>query len=144
MTYYEFVSRPLALRRRIEHKADDVRLKESICMKSTAQMQERVQSSPDNTTELSYIRYIEACNDLERLMAGLEQVQNEVRLFLYANLAPDEADALEWRYIDDKTPQEIADIHGITYDAARARLSRGEKKAKKAFDLSQMSQNVTK
>lgn len=143
MTYNEFVRQPLALRRKILHKIEDVRLKESVCMKSTTSIGERTQTSFSNTTEISYTRYIDAKNELDQYMDVLEQVQGEVRLFLYDNLPPDDADALEWKYIDGKSPQEIADIIGVTYDAMRAKLSRADKKARKSYNSSQMSQIVT-
>lgn len=143
MTYKEYMTQPLYLRRRIEHKIEDVRLKESVCMNTTAPMGERTQSSPTNATELSYVRYIDAKNELDVLMDKLGAIQDEVRDFLYGNLSPEEADILEWRYIDGKSQQEISQIVGITYDAMRAKASRAEKKLKKVYNSSQMSQNVT-
>lgn len=134
MTYYDWVRRPLYMRRRIEHKIEDVRLKESACMKSTSEMGERVQTSLDNSTEIRYTRYIDAKNELEDLFDKLAGLQDEVRDFLYNNLNADEADLMEWKYIDGKTAQQIADKYGITHDATRARMSRIEKKLKKVYN----------
>lgn len=138
------MTQPLSMRRRIKHKIEDVRLKESVCMKSTSPMSdERTQTSFSNTTEISYVRYIDAKNELNDMMNSLEQKQKEVRDFAYAHLAPEEADILEWRYVDGKTSQEISAIIGITYDAVRAKASRAERKLKKVYNSSQMSQHVT-
>ena len=106
MTYHEFINRPRALRIKIEHKIEDVRLKESACMTSTSPLNERVQTSTKNTAEASYVRYIDAKNCLVKLMDEYDDAQNEVRDFLYRNLPLDEADLLEWRYIDSKSIKE--------------------------------------
>ena len=133
MTYNEFVKRPNRIRRRISHKIEDVMLKESICMRSTTTLGERVQTSPANTQEIAYLRYIDAKNDLNDLASELETAQTEVRDFFYGNLNYDEADLLEWRYIDGKTPQEIADRMGTTYEATRQRIKRANEKARRKY-----------
>ena len=108
-------------------------LKESICMRSTTTLGERVQTSPTNTQEIAYLRYIDAKNDLNDLASELETAQTEVRDFFYGNLNFDEADLLEWRYIDGKTPQEIADRMGTTYEATRQRIQRANEKARRKY-----------
>lgn len=133
MTYNEFVKRPNRIRRRISHKIEDVMLKESICMRSTTTLGERVQTSPSNTQEVSYLRYIDAKNELNDLAADLETAQTEVRDFFYDNLSFDDADLLEWRYIDGKSPAEIADKLGTTYEATRQRIKRAEAKARNKY-----------
>lgn len=102
-------------------------------MRSTISLGERVQSSPGNSQEASYIRYIDAKNELNDLAAKLEEAQTEVRDFLYDNLPFDDADLLEWRYIDGKTPMEIADKMGTTYEATRQRIKRANEKARKKY-----------
>lgn len=134
MTYDAFVYRPLLLRRRIAHQIEDVQLKESICMKASAPLQERVQTSVSNTTEINYIRYIDAKNRLSQLAGELEEAQAELREFLYKNLSPDEADILEWRYIDDKSIQDIADIRDLSYSAINSRICRANRKARGIYD----------
>ena len=133
MTYNEFVKRPNRIRRKISHKIEDVMLKESICMRTTTTLGERVQTSHSNTQETSYLRYIDAKNDLNELAMELEEAQTEVRDFFYGNLSYDEADLLEWRYIDGKTPQEIADKMGTTYEATRQRIKRANEKARRKY-----------
>ena len=133
MTYNEFMKRPNRIRRRVSHKIEDVMLKESICMRSTTTLGERVQTSPSNVTEASYLRYIDAKNELNDLALELELAQIEVREFLYNNLSLDDADILEWRYIDGKSPMEIADKMGTTYEATRQRLKRANEKARKKY-----------
>ena len=102
-------------------------------MRTTTTLGERVQTSPTNTQEVSYLRYIDAKNDLNRLASDLETAQEEVRDFFYKNLTFDEADLLEWRYIDGKTPQEIADKMGTTYEATRQRIKRANEKARRKY-----------
>ena len=133
MTYNEFVKRPNRIRRRISHKIEDVMLKESICMRNTSSLGERVQTSPSNTQEVAYLRYIDAKNDLNDLAAELETAQTEVRDFFYDNLNFDDADLLEWRYIDGKTASEIADKMGTTYQATWQRIKRANEKARKKY-----------
>ena len=67
MKYYDFMSRPVRLKKKIEHKADDVAFKLEICLKATTALGgERVQTSRDNTTEKSFANYIDAKNKLEK------------------------------------------------------------------------------
>ena len=133
MTYNEFVKRPNRIRRRISHKIEDVMLKESICMRSTTTLGERVQTSPSNTQEVAYLRYIDAKNDLNDLAAELETAQTEVRDFFYDNLNFDDADLLEWRYIDGKNLTEIADKMGMAYQTVKNRMSEAEKEARRRY-----------
>ena len=140
MTYNEFIARPIAHKRRILHKIEDVRLKEAACTTSTTPLKERVQSSVNNAAEINIIRYAEAKKDLERLFEGLEAVQNEVRIFLYANLTPIEADTMEWKYIDDKNIRQIADITNSSYDCIKSRIKRADKKARRAYEFMQASE----
>ena len=143
MTYNEFMNRPVAHKRRILHKIEDVRLKEAACFSATAHIAERVQTSPSNTSEMNYARYIDAKNDLQRLLEGLEAVQNEVRIFLYANLDPCEADILEWKYIDDKSMLQISEILSISYDSVKGRMKRADKKAQKIYEKNAKTTQMT-
>ena len=133
MTYYEFVCEPRRLRRRILHKIEDVALKEAACTSITSSLKERVQTSPSNTTEISYARYIDAKNELDKLVCELEEAQNRVRDFLYENLSQDYADILEWKYIEDKSIAETAMIVGIAHQTVKNKMSKAEKKAKAAW-----------
>ena len=141
MTYNQFINRPLMLRTRIDHKIDDVAFKWSVCQNTTATISERVQTSPANTQETSYLRYIEAKKELDELCTKYDDVCDAVRDFLYGELTPDEASMMEWKYVQGKSAQEISAITGITYDAARARLSRADRKARKIFESSHISQH---
>lgn len=141
MNYDQFMNRPLTLKTRIEHKVDDVQFKWNVCQNTTATISERVQTSPANTQETSYLRYISAKKELDELCIEYDKVCDGVRAFLYDELEPDEASILEWRYVQGKSAQEISAITGVTYDAARARLSRAGKKASRIFKSSQMSQH---
>lgn len=133
MTYYEFVNAPRFLRRKVEHKIEDVKLKEAACMNTTVEFKERVQTSPVNTTEISYARYIDAKNELDRMMGDLQEVQDKVRSFFGECLWFDEADMLEWKYIECKSTHEIANIIGIAPQTAKNKMSKAEKKAKAAW-----------
>ena len=133
MTYNEFVKRPNRIRRRISHKIEDVMLKESICMRTTTTLGERVQTSPTNSQEIAYLRYIDAKNDLNELATELETAQTEVRDFFYGNLSFDDADLLEWRYIDGKNLQEIADTMNIAYQTAKNKLNNADKRARSKY-----------
>ena len=133
MTYNEFVKAPSRLRRRLLHKADEVALKWEICTKSTPSLTEKVQSSPENTSERTRISYIEAKRELDDMMAMYDKASDEVKTFLYDNLNMIDADILEWRYVDGKTVQEIADIMGVAYQTAKNRLSSADKKARSKF-----------
>ena len=64
MTYSEYVNQPRSLRRKILHKIEDVRFKEAACMKSTATLAERTQTSFGNTAERNIDRYIDAMKEL--------------------------------------------------------------------------------
>ena len=110
MTYNEFITRPYRIWKRIMHKSDEVIRIEAICMKSTQVFGERVQSSFDNSQERNYIALVEAKRELNELMDEHKKAQDEVREFLYDNLSINEADLLEWKYIDGKSIKDIAEL----------------------------------
>ena len=133
MTYNEFMTRPYRIWRRIMHKADEVIRIEAICMKSTSVFGERVQSSFENTREKSYIALIEAKKELDGLMDEHKKAKDEVSEFLYDNLTLEEADLLEWKYIDGKSIKDIAKIKKEQEQTIRNKVSKVDKKAKKIF-----------
>ena len=128
------MSRPVRLKKKIEHKADDVAFKLEICLKATTALGgKRVQTSRDNTTEKSFANYIDAKNKLEALVDEYSEAVEDVSSFLYDNLDYRDADLLEWRYINGKTLAEIADIIGVSYQTAKHRSSVAEKRARAEF-----------
>lgn len=134
MTYNEFVMRPYRMWRRIMHKSDEVIRIEAICMKSTQVFGERVQSSFQNSQERNYIALVEAKRELNEMMDDYKKAQDEVREFLYENLSVHEADLLEWKYIDGKSIQEIADLLHEQEQTVRNKASKYEKKARNIFN----------
>ena len=134
MTYAQFVARPQELERRIEHKIEDVQLKWSLCSNTVPELKERVQTSTQNTTELSIIRYAEAKDELDRMCEELDYAREELRKFLYANLKEDLADILEWRYIDGKSIKEVAKIRGFSYDTMRNKFSSADRQAESRYN----------
>ncbi len=135
MNYYEFMNRPVRLRKKIEHKADEVAFKLEICLKATTALGgERVQTSKDNTTERSLTDYIDAKNKMEKLVDDYDKAVEEVATFLYENLDFRDADLLEWKYINGKTLAEIADIIGVSYQTAKHKSSIAERRARAEFD----------
>ena len=129
------MNRPLHLRSRIEHKADDVAFKLEICLKATTALGgERVQTSRDNTTERNLAEYIDARKKLDSLISDYNEAVERVTSFLYDNLDFKDADLLEWKYISGKTLAEIAEIFGIAYDTAKHRSSAAERCARAKFD----------
>ena len=56
-----------------------------------------------------------------------EASKDEVITFLYDNLKFEDADLLEWKYINGKTLTEIAKIKGIAYQTAKNRSWRAER-----------------
>jgi len=133
MTYNEFMNRPRRLHRRIVHKADEVAFKLEVCQKTTGSMGERVQTSPANITEIHYADYIDASRKLQNLVKDYNEARDEVTAFLYDNLDFLDADLLEWRYINDKTLKDTAELIGIAYQTARSRISKAEQRARAKF-----------
>lgn len=133
MTYNEFMNRPRRLHRRIVHKADEVAFKLEVCQKTTVSMGERVQTSPSNVTEIHYADYIDANKKLQSLVKEYNEARDEVTAFLYDNLDFLDADLLEWRYINDKTLKDTADLIGIAYQTARNRMSKAERLARAKY-----------
>lgn len=133
MTYKEFITRPMILRDKIEHQAEDVAFKWNICLNTVPELGERVQSSIHNTTEMSILRYSQSKAELDRLQGEYDKAMADIRLFLYANLKHDEADVLDWKYCSDKSIQQIADIRGISYSGAANRIYRADSKASRIF-----------
>jgi DNA-binding CsgD family transcriptional regulator len=133
MTYDEFINRPNTIWRRVLHKSEEVMRIEAICTRATSVFGERVQSSFDNTKEKNYIALIEARRELYGLMEEHDIAQEEVREFLYGSLSEEEADLLEWKYIDGKNAKEIADIFCEQEQTIRNKMSRFEKKARDRF-----------
>lgn len=128
------MNRPLRLRSRIEHKADDVAFKLEICLKATTALGgERVQTSHDNTTDRNLAEYIDAKNKLEAIMNDYDEAVEQVTDFIYGNLDFRDADLLEWKYINGKTLTEIADIMGIAYQTAKNRSWQAERQLRNKF-----------
>ena len=139
MTYDEFMTRPLRLGMKIQHKTDEVIIKANIATRVTTSLSERVMSSPENKTELNVLRYIDAKRELQALIDEQERVKAEVCEFLYDNLSLGDADILEWKYIDGKSIQDISDIKGIAYQTAKNKLSQADKNARKKYQEVQRS-----
>ena len=133
MTYEKFINRPLAIYGKILHQVDNVRRLEDVCMKATSVLSERVQTSRENTLEKNYVALADAKRELADMIAELDVVSKEVRDFLYGNLNIDDADILEWKYINGKSNSEISKIQNLTYSGATTKISRAEKKAEEAY-----------
>lgn len=129
MTYNEFMNRPLWLYDRIKHDADHVAFLFEICVKSTGMLGERVQTSPSDRNAKSYAAYIDANNALQELVHEFNNAKEEVVQFLYDNLDYDDADLLEWKYINAKDLKDIAEIKGLAYQTVKNRMSMAEKRA---------------
>lgn len=130
MTYREFVGRPSYLKRRVEHKIEDVRLKDEARRNATSRLEEKVQTSPANSKDLAYARYIDAKHELDRLMISLNEAQAEVRNFFMNSLPQEEADLLEWKYVDCKDLKDIADIRNLAYQTVKNKISKADKTAR--------------
>lgn len=136
MTYKEFVNKPLMLRRKVEHKIEDVQLKWTICQSATANMDgEKVQGSFQNRTENSLLMYIDAKRELDELAGELEESRDAVRSFFYDNLTERDADILEWRYINGRNLKEIADIVGVQYQTMKNQMSEANRNAYSKYQL---------
>ena len=132
--YEDFMNRPLRLRSRIEHKADDVAFKLEICLKATTALGgERVQTSHDNTTERNLAEYIDARKKLDAIIDDYNDAVEQVTDFIYDNLDFKDADLLEWKYINGKTLTEISDIMGIAYQTAKNRSWQAERQLRNKF-----------
>lgn len=134
MTYQMFVEKPMILKGRIEHQAEDVAFRWSICLNAVPELSERVQTSINNTTEAAVLRYAQSKAELDQLQGEYNKAVAEIRLFLYANLKHDEADVLDWKYCSDKSIQQIADIKEISYSGAASRIYRADAKAAKIYN----------
>ena len=133
MTYDEFMNRPLWLYDRIMHDADHVAFLFEVCTKSTGSLGERVQTSPTNKTSRNYAAYIDANNALQELVQEYNSAKEEVASFLYDNLNHDDADLLEWKYINAKDLKQIAEIKSLAYQTVKNRISVAEKRAIQKF-----------
>ena len=131
--YRSFIERPVYLKGKIEHQAEDVAFKWGVCLNAVPELGERVQSSIHNTTEASILRYAQSKAELDRLQGEYEKAVADIRLFLYTNLKRDDADVLDWKYCSDKSIQQIADIKEISYSGAASRIYRADAKAAKAY-----------
>lgn len=133
MPYYEFVKEPSRIWRKIQHKSDEVLRIEAICMKTTTVFGEKVQSSFDNSQERNYIALVDAKKELTSLLEEHRKAQDEVRRFFYEHLDEEEADLLEWKYIDGKSARDIAKITGSQEQTIRNRTSKSDRKARTIF-----------
>ena len=140
MSYDQFMNRPLNLMQEIEHKAEDVAFKWSLCLNSTQGYSERVQTSPKNTSDLKIIRYAEADRELTELQTRYDEACEAVRAFLYDNLDLHDADVLDWRYCNGKSIKEIAEIKNLTYSGAANKLNRAEKRARQKYAQNRKSE----
>ncbi len=126
-SYDQFMNKPLRLKTRIEHKADEVAFLFEVCTKATGSWGEKVQTSPTNRSERNKDKYIDESNKLLKMIDEYEASKDEVITFLYDNLKFEDADLLEWKYINGKTLTEIAKIKGIAYQTAKNRSWRAER-----------------
>ena len=133
MTYDEFVNKPYRIWLRVLHKADEVLRIEAICTKATTTYGEKVQSSFDNSQEKNYLALIDAKKELNELLEEHKEAESAVRSFFYGYLDADEADIMEWKYIDGKSPKQIAKIRNEQEQTIRNKISRYENKARKIF-----------
>lgn len=136
MTYDNFVNKPLRLHDKIMHKADDVAFKFEVCTKASGGMGERVQTSPENKTARNYVEYIDANNRLKALVNEYNKAVDELTCWLYGNLKNEDADLLEWKYVNAKGAQEIAKIKGLAYQTVKNKLSAAERRARQKFNNS--------
>lgn len=137
MTYEQFINKPLDLMCMIEHRAEDVAFKWTLCLNTSQGLSERVQTSPSNTQDLKVIRYAAAHQKLLDLQDEYDKACEAVRDFLYGNLNINDADVLDWKYCNGKSTSEIAKIRGVTYAGAANRISRAEAKARKKYAQSE-------
>lgn len=142
MTYNEFVIRPIILKGKIDHQVEDVSFKWSICLNAVPELSERVQSSIHNTTEASILRYAQAKAELDRLQGEYDKAVADVRLFLYTNLRREDADVLDWKYCDDKSIQQIADLKNLSYSGAASKIYRADFRAAEAFRKSERNKEL--
>lgn len=133
MTYVEFVNRPLEIYSRIAHQVEIVQRLENICLNTTTTLGEKVQTSRQNTQEKKYAALADARHKLNKMTGDLIDICDEVRDFFYENLSYDDADILEWKYINGKSIGEISIITNTSYSGTATKISRAEKKAKKAY-----------
>ena len=133
VSYDEFINKPLRLHDRILHKADEVAFKFEVCTRATGGMGERVQTSPDNKTAKRYADYIDANNKLKALMTEYNAATDVVTCWLYDNLEYEDADLLEWKYVNAKDLQEIADVKALAYQTVKNKMSTAERKARQKF-----------
>ena len=139
MTYDEFVTAPLRLIGKIQHKSDEVAIKMNIAMKTTTSFGDIASKPQGNRVEKSVMRYLEAKEELDSLLEELERRKAIVREFLYEALALESADILEWKYINGKSIQEIADIKNITYQSMKNKISKADREAREKYKLAQKS-----
>lgn len=133
MTYEQFINRPLDLMQKIEHKAEDVMFKWTLCLNTSPGLSERVQTSPSNTSDLKVIRYDDANKELIELQGEYDDACEEIRTFLYENLDMQDADVLDWKYCSGKSITDIANIRNMTYSGAASRISRAEVRARSKY-----------
>ena len=133
MTYDEFVTRPLVIWRQILHKSDEIARLEGLCLRTTVSFGERVQNTVENTREKNLVALSQSRAEMDEMIADLMQVQAEIREFLYDCLKVEEADVLEWKYINGKSVKEIAETLDIEEQSVRNKISRCEKKARSKY-----------
>lgn len=133
VSYDEFMNRPLRLYDRILHQADDAAFKFEVCTRATGGMGERVQTSVENKTTRNLAEYIDSFNRLKTLTNEYNKAKDAVTCWLYDNLDHEDADLLEWKYVNSKDLQEIADIKALAYQTVKNKMSKAERKARQKF-----------
>lgn len=133
MTYDEFMAQPKKVWGRVLHKADEVFRIETVCLKSTTVLGERVQSTFENSLEKNYVALAKSKDELGKLLMLHKEKQEEVRGWLTDNLNEEDADLLEWRYVNCKSPKEVARLLGEQEQTVRNKQSRADQRARKLF-----------
>ena len=134
MTYKEFINRPTAISRRIDHKQAEASKCFDACVRTTAAPREVMIKSGENARDVNLARYIDAQAELAKLHEDFKAVAKVTRSFLYDALKPDVADLMEYRYVDCCTVNEIAAMKSMAPQSVRNKISRGNKEAEKYWE----------
>ena len=135
MTYNQFVNRPISMYRRIMHQRETVLRLENICMNTTMEITERVQSSRSNSQERKYVAYSDAKKRLAYMVEEYENACETVRDFLYSSLDESDADILEWKYIDNKSVSEIAEKRNLKPQTVKNIMGKADREARKKYKI---------
>lgn len=139
MTFDEFIRRPQTIDNRIQHQLAEAERLRDLCDRVTAIYGgEKVQTTNENRREIWLTKYADSKHKVTELMEQYDDAVGDLKAWLYANMEFTAAATLEYRYCDNMTNKEIAEITGYAEQSVKNKVSKAIRKARELYERGQI------